>query len=121
MKTVLIVDDHVEVVSMLSQFMSGANWRVLTATSQDDALEHIDRVSDIDAAIVDFWLGDEDSLSLIDEIVLKRPKAQIVLTTGAIGPLSVETKQALGNVSGAVSFLQKPFRHAELLKLFPTS
>jgi len=114
--TVLVVDDDDGVRNLIKQILSKRALKVLTASSGREAL--------------DLWSAHKDSISLVvtDLVVpgglwgenlariirLDNPDVRIIYLSG-------HTKQTLDSATlqldPKTNFLQKPFRHSELLEL----
>jgi len=66
-KTVLLVDDSVMVVKLVSFILKSAGYTILTGSDGDDALSHFDG-RNIDLVITDLNMPNKDGLQLIQEI-----------------------------------------------------
>lgn len=117
MPKVLLIDDDVEFCIMLSRVMAKAGYDVETVNDLRIALGCIERKDDYFAVIVDFWLGRCDAVPVLDAIVQFMPGVPVILVSGGGGSFSLENTKAIGDVSGVVSFLDKPFAKNDLLKV----
>ena len=115
MKTLLLIDDDAEIISLISQMLSQAGYRVVSAQSEDAALALVTGDTAFDAAIVDFWLGTKPALSVLDALAERRPGLPIMVVSGGGADMPIEVSHSLSRLSGAVSFLQKPFQRPDLL------
>jgi len=66
-RTVLLVDDSVMVIKLVSFILKSAGYTVLTGSDGDDALSHFDG-QNIDLVITDLNMPNKDGLQLIQEI-----------------------------------------------------
>lgn len=115
MKTLLLIDDDTEIISLISQMLSQAGYRVVAAQNEDAALSLVTGETEFDAAIVDFWLGTKPALSIMDALAEGRPELPIMVVSGGGADMPIEVSHSLSRLSGALSFLQKPFQRADLL------
>jgi CheY-like chemotaxis protein len=113
-KTILIVEDDVELQELYLAMMETVDCRILLAGDGDDALKQIQTVKpdlillDI---ILDEMMGDELFLKLKEDPATA--DTPIVLLT----VLPVERCQHLLEVDSGTIFLRKPFRRGTLLKM----
>lgn len=108
--TILIVDDNEDLLKLLTTVMQHENWEILTATSAERALR-IAGQRNINVALVDYMLPDQDGLALGRQLKARKPKLQLLLMTG--GDLYAGEKSAdLG-----APVIQKPFLMDDLLAL----
>ena len=117
MATILLIDDDPEIRELISRFLTADGYEVVVADGVNNALGLISNGAHFSAAIVDFWLGENDAVGLLDAIHAKSPGVPIVMISGGGGRFSIETTQAVGEISGVAHFLQKPFRKSELLSV----
>jgi two-component system alkaline phosphatase synthesis response regulator PhoP len=111
-KTILVVDDEIEIVNMLSLNLEMHGYKVLSAYNGEDALK-IASSSEIDLILLDVMMP---GISGIE--VCKRLKGDIL--TRAIPVIMVSAKDQIsdkieGLSSGAEDYLTKPFNLQELL------
>jgi len=109
-ETILVVDDSHDVVALAEDFLETLGYRVLKATTAQEALEVLEREEHVDLLFTDLIMpGDMDGLALAEEVERRWPRTAILLTTGyseelvAQGP-PVPFKDVLG----------KPYRRSEL-------
>lgn len=108
-----MVDDEPLVLRSLERVLSRAGWTVSAHTSAASGLAYLDDHS-VDAAIIDYDLGDHDGLSVLRKLRDTAPTSVRVLMTGHDDlPLVV----AAINRGEAFKVLRKPFQQAELLTL----
>ncbi|MDJ1018181.1 MAG: response regulator [Paracoccaceae bacterium] len=117
MKRLLVVDDDREFLALVCKFLEGSSYDCIKADTLDAAIKHVDGTKWFAGALVDFWIGEENAIPLLDVLHSLDPSLPVVLVSGGGGGLTLEKTQAIGEISGAMYFLQKPFRKAELVAL----
>jgi two-component system NtrC family response regulator len=112
METILIVDDEKNYRMVLSAFLSGEGYEMLTADSAQGALEAVDSV-DLDLVLTDMKMPVMDGIELLKQIKEKNPHLPVVMMT-AYGTVerAVEAMQL-----GAFNFIQKPFQNETLKQM----
>jgi DNA-binding NtrC family response regulator len=116
MAAILLIDDDLGFCDMTKRMLHKAGYEVKAINDLRRSLECIEKKKPYSAIIVDFWLGSDDTVPVLDAIAEKMPDVPVVLISGG-GKFSIEITKAIGEVSGTVRFLQKPFRKIELLKI----
>lgn len=108
-KTVLIVDDEMNVYLNLSKFISKVGYKTLAASNVKDAKEVL-RNGTIDIVISDVVMPGEDGIEFLSYIKEHYPQIKVILITGFT---TVEiTLRAIKNKVDA--FLEKPVTFNEL-------
>jgi len=84
-RKVLVVDDEAQIREALSEILSGAHHRVVTASSGREALERL-AVEHYDAILTDIRMPDIDGRALYEEIERRWPglASRVVFVTGDI-------------------------------------
>ena len=109
-KSVLVVDDEQNFVTLLDWFLSKRGYEVRTALNGDEALDLVEQTSP-DLALLDIRMGPGSGLSLLGEIKQRRPEIAVIMMTAY--PTSESRSQAFGK--GAFAYLTKPVDLQELL------
>lgn len=110
--TILIVDDEVEIVTMLAIVLEKYGHTTLTATSGTQAAQiYAEKNQEIDTVITDMMMPDFDGAALIHEILTTHPHPAIIPTSGI--PAQEQTATAAGCPPG--NFLLKPFSAEAIL------
>jgi DNA-binding NtrC family response regulator len=109
MKKILIVDDDADLLHMLSQHLSQADYQVEQADSGMVALDKIRR-NRPDVVLLDINLPDQNGLTILERILRANPEALVIMMTGE-GDISTAV-QAMK--LGARDFLSKPFDNNQL-------
>ena len=111
---VLVVDDNEEVLSLASEILTSAGYRVTTAISGEDGLKTFERVhadNHVDLLFTDLVMpGGMNGLMLADAVIEHDPTVSVLLTTGYNEELVVN-----GPRKRATDVLSKPYRRSELL------
>lgn len=110
---ILIVDDESSIRTALFRLLDRKGYRVITASSKQEA-ETLSRTDQtIDLAFIDLRLPDGDGLELMTQLKATHPNLQVIILTG-FG--SIETA-ILATKNGAFHFVTKPFNVDELMSL----
>lgn len=111
--TVLIVDDEVQVRTMLRFGLQRAGYQVLEASSGADAVALVARAENaIDVVVTDMMMPGMDGLETIRAIKAVRPGLPVILVSGLHAP---SMSDAAGQV-GVRHVLSKPFTITTLLQ-----
>jgi DNA-binding NtrC family response regulator len=108
-ENILVVDDEVEMLTLLRNYLTREGYDVKTAPSAETAL-HLIEEQDFDVVLTDLRMRGMDGLGLVREIHQQRPETQVVLMT-AFGGLdtAIEAIKA-----GAYHFVAKPVKLPEV-------
>jgi CheY-like chemotaxis protein len=113
-KWILIVDDEESVLAVMLGSLKklGQEYRVITVTNGQAALEHI-KQRHFDLVVTDFRMAGMDGLQLLEEIRLVRPDTRVILMT-AFANSAVEAEAARLN---AYRYLTKPLEIQSFLQI----
>lgn len=100
---VLIVDDEVDFLNVISERLKTRDMEVTTASRAKDALRMIDEKS-YDAVVLDLMMPEMDGLETLKLMKEKNPDLQIILLTGHA---TVEKGIAAMKL-GAMDLIEKP-------------
>jgi CheY-like chemotaxis protein len=110
-ETILLVEDEVLVRSLVSKFLHGQGYRVLSAARGSDALqlatEHGPR---IDLLLSDVVLPNMNGRQIYERLTLTLPKLRVLFMSGYTENIILPH----GMLEGGFYFLQKPFSLKEL-------
>ncbi|WP_166974038.1 response regulator transcription factor [Brevibacterium atlanticum] len=110
MKSILVVEDEQRISAFISKGLTAAGFRPQIAadgiTGRDLAL-----TGDFDLVVLDIGLPGLDGFSVLEQLRTQRPELPVLVLTARDNP--DDTIYALE--SGAVDYMIKPFRFAELL------
>ncbi len=113
MKKILIVDDKLEVVELVTAILEGEDYQTISASDGREALEKIGKEKP-DLVLLDIIMPKMDGLAVLSE-VKKDPKTKeipIIMLT-AKGQKSDQEK---GRELGATRYIVKPFSPSHLLR-----
>ncbi len=108
-KRVLLIDDDLELRSMLSDYLGRYNWQVFTAWNAATGLASIQRVRP-DIVILDIMLPDRSGLELLRSLP-RDPDLHVILLSAK----GADHDRITGLDLGADDYLPKPFNPRELL------
>ena len=113
MKSVLIIDDNVDIVDSMVEGMDMFGIKV--AGKAYDGLEGIEQFKKLnpDVVLLDIMMPDYDGFYLLDEIYSINPQAKVIVVSGDI---KEETRKKLENYELLGSF-SKPVKFTELSKV----
>jgi two-component system response regulator GlrR len=107
---ILIVDDDVEILSLLSRWLGEEGYEVKTATSASEALTQVG-VLRPQLVITDLFMEGMDGMDLLTEIHRERPLLPVIMLSGrAQIPDAVRATHL-----GSAAFLTKPVERERLL------
>lgn len=106
---IVIVEDDAGIGSGLVRLLEGEGYRPVWCRTVQDARRHLPGEADL--LLLDLNLPDGDGLELCRQVHRAEPGLPIVMLTAR----GSETDVVLGLDAGAVDYLVKPFRLAELL------
>lgn len=110
MNNILVVDDDRNILNVIQMRLEAESYRVFKALNSNQALTFI-KDTEIDLALVDLRLKEEDGVTLMEEIHRAKPDLPIIILTahGSINSAVEAMKR------GAANYLTKPFNYQELL------
>jgi two-component system, OmpR family, response regulator len=107
---VVVVDDEVEICSVLSEYLSAQGYQVSVCHSGDD-LRRLAERSTIDIVLLDLVIPGEDGLALAGWLRARNRAVGIIMLTGRRDT----TDRIIGLEMGADDYLPKPFHLREVL------
>ena len=107
---ILVIDDDVEILAMLRDFLEGEGLTVRTAGNGAEALEMIDDVSPA-LILLDMRMPVLDGWGFAEQLRERRSSYPIVVMTAA------ESARRWAEEIGATGYIAKPFDVNELLQL----
>jgi len=108
-KTVLVVEDDVEVRRLLNTGLAIEGFAVLEAASREEAFAQLSNAK-VDLITLDLMLGEDDGLELAREIRAAR-NVPIIIITGRGEPID----RVRGLEHGADDYVAKPFHIREIV------
>lgn len=107
---ILVIDDEKPTLSMLSLFLQALGYQVLTAESEEAALD-IFRKEHPSIVLTDIKMPGKDGLAALQEIKEMDADAQVIVITGH-GDRNLASR---AYDLGAIRFLNKPLNTDELM------
>jgi CheY-like chemotaxis protein len=104
---VLIVDDDEDVLQMTADILDALGYHVLTARTGLEAVEQLQRNSQISVLFTDIRMPGIGGEELAGIAVTLRPDIRVVFTSG------------FGRPRGNPEFVRKPYRAADLISVLP--
>jgi len=101
-KTVLVVDDEPNALTMISDYLSGEGYNIITATSGEEAIRLAQRHLPF-AITLDLIMPEMDGLEVLQELKKRPETANIPVLI-----VSVSDDRETGIALGAVGFITKP-------------
>ena len=110
-ETILIIDDEIHIVSMLTQILSKIGYRVLSTTSASQALALCrEYKGTINVALSDIIMPDMNGVDLMNMLRESQPKMKAIFMSGYTNNMAVES----AGMDKNMVFLQKPFTFEDL-------
>lgn len=107
---ILIIDDDVDICTLLKRFLERKDYEVLTAFKGQEGIDSALK-NDLDLVLTDFRLPDKEGLAIIKEIKAKKPNLPIIVITGYS-----DVNQAVKSIRlGAYEYVTKPIYPEEIL------
>ena len=112
MRNILIIDDEINICTLLSKFLGKHGFKVDTTMSGGTALKMM-KEKTFDLVLCDYRLKDTDGAQLLQDIKLINPRAIVIIITGY-----TDVRVAVEMVkNGAYDYLSKPLYPDEILNL----
>lgn len=112
MPHILIVDDEVKLVKKLKKLLENDGYYIETAANGLEALDIINKPTQIDVVISDIRMEKMDGLTFLKEIQQKNLDVGVIMITG-YGNMDTYLESVY---FGAFEYLQKPVKYETLLK-----
>jgi two-component system phosphate regulon response regulator OmpR len=106
----LVVDDDLRIVDLLSRYLADNGYRVTTANNATEARKRLEGMA-FDLMILDVMMPGESGLDLARAIREMLPNVPILMLTARAEPLD----RVAGLETGADDYVPKPFEPRELL------
>ena len=106
---ILVVDDDVELRNMLAAYLTHEGFMVYAASNGSEIRHHFN-TSRIDLVLLDIMLGEEDGITLCQELRSRQDVPIIFVST-----LSSDQQRVSGYKVGADDYIAKPFNPELLL------
>ena len=120
-KRILLVEDDPDILDLVSSFLAAEDYELIMADSVEQALDELSKPPAFDLAILDFWLGRDHAVAIMDALRANGRDLPVIIISGGNSRMDLEATEAISAISGAVVFLQKPFRKGVLQDAVATS
>ncbi|MCA1808787.1 MAG: response regulator, partial [Lentisphaerae bacterium] len=105
-ETLLVVDDEPNIVIMIKQILNELGYRVLCASSPEEALDISRNYDDnIDLVLADIFMPRMNGLRLVENLRQYRPQLKALYMSG----YADQATQLIGALPGSRIFMHKPF------------
>jgi two-component system, cell cycle sensor histidine kinase and response regulator CckA len=112
-RTILVVEDQPEVLSLLADSLEMLGYRVLTAGHPDDGLAIADEHAEqIDLVLTDVVMPGMNGPEMAQRLVVRHPSLRVLYLSG----YGQETLGRLGVPKDGPAILRKPFTMAALVE-----
>jgi DNA-binding response OmpR family regulator len=108
-QTILIVDDHANVRTLIEDYLSELGYRVLAARDGAEALAVVER-EPVDLILLDVMMPNLDGFAFL-QLYRKEHNAAVILLTARLA----ESDKVIGLELGADDYVTKPFGMQELV------
>ena len=115
MKRILVVDDEVQIRTMLTEILEQEGYEVHAAGNGEEGLDLAGKLA-FDLVITDMIMPVKDGLKFIMELVRDQPDLKIIAISGG-GAIKAERYLTMAGYLGDVATLEKPFKLEVLLEL----
>ena len=108
-KSILLVDDEVEIVNFMESFLKRFKIHSIKATSGDEALRLYDKEK-VGFVLLDIHMKGLDGFDVLKGIRKVDPDARIIMLSGSTDKEALEKAKSLG----ALDYIAKPIELADL-------
>jgi signal transduction histidine kinase len=109
--TVVVIDDDPHILELVGVILSGKGYRVITAQTAAQGMEHIASQSP-ELALIDYMMPEIDGLTMLREVKTYHPETYVIIFTGK-GNEEIAVELMKG---GASEYILKPFNNKDLVK-----
>lgn len=113
-KSVLVIDDEVDVSSTVCRILEWNGYVVTCAATGGDAIERLRREK-FDIVVTDIFMPDVDGPQIIAATRIHQPTTRVVAISGGGAYMTSPDALNVARKLGADASLMKPFTPAELL------
>lgn len=114
MTHILIIDDDLQILDMLSQTLEREGYEVITASDGKEGLR-LYRENPVDLIITDIIMPGKEGIETIMDLRREFPHVKIIAISGG-GQIDAEQYLSMAQKLGAQRTFIKPFARKELLK-----
>lgn len=110
MKTILLVDDEIEILKSLGEILTRFGYQVIAKQSAQDALSSAKNGASIDLVITDYRMPGMDGLEFLNALRQMNPSVPVIMLT-AYGAVESYLKSLS---LGVFDYINKPIKAKEL-------
>ena len=111
--SIVIIDDEVEILDMLSRFLSrNQNFSVQTFSNPVSALSSINNNTKYDLVLLDIMMPQMNGLEVLEKIKEKNEEQKVIMMTA----YSTLDKVLKSHKIGATNYIMKPFSSLDALE-----
>lgn len=114
MKQILVIDDEVQIRSMLKKMLEREGFNVIVASDGKEGMNLFDK-EPADLVITDLIMPEKDGIEIIRELKKKSPDVPIIAMSGG-GQASPDLYLTIAKALGAHAILEKPVENEIILK-----
>ncbi|MDM8535304.1 response regulator [Desulfobacterales bacterium HSG17] len=114
MKTVLVIDDDLQVRGYLARMLQKEGFSVMTAENGRQAEEHW-TINSFDLVITDLYMPEKEGIEIIQALRIDFPDTKVIAISGGGGGLGPFYSLKTAKFVGADLVLEKPVGKAEIL------
>jgi len=103
---ILVVDDDISLAGFLREFLEEQGFKVYTTSTGEEAMSLLEKIGEIDIALVDYRLPGMDGLETVEKISQLLPETVTLVMTGL--PTLDSSIRAMR--LGASDYILKPFK-----------
>jgi len=112
-RKVLLVDDEEDLGWIMRKIMKDAGHRLICASTFNEGMQKFKRIKDLDMALIDLRLHDEDGLAFIRKAKKVNNRVRFTMIT-AFGNTDVKSR---ASQIGVTHFLDKPLNTEKVLEI----
>ena len=109
MESILIVEDELEIIELLRDYLKKKGYEVASASNANDAIKKVEE-TDYDLIISDLMMGETNGLELLNAVKKIREDAVVIIIT-AFGTIETAVEAIK---RGAYHFVTKPFKLSDI-------
>ena len=113
---ILIVDDELEILSIVSSFLTDRGYDCVTASSGDEAVELVVTDFEIRLVLLDVVMPGMDGIETLKELMRLEPRPQVVMMTARADEKIFEAVR-----NGAIDYVLKPIDFEALVSTVASS
>ncbi|MGE5400358.1 MAG: response regulator [Ignavibacteriales bacterium] len=111
MESILIVDDDINLCTVLQEELTEIGYEAYSVCSADDAFEYLDSGNPVDLILLDLKMPGKDGFYVLETLRIRKMDQRVIVLTAY-----ADVKSAIDSAKlGASDFISKPYDFDELL------